>query len=94
LRIRFARLAAKDLDAAMAFAREQRLGVHPTLVDDVIRLAEQLAREEFDGPEQSLKSGLAVRSWPLSPHRFYYRRKDGVLEVMRIYHQARRPTTR
>jgi hypothetical protein len=65
-----------------------------TLVGDVIALADRLAREEFEGPEQRLKSGLMVRSWPLPPYRLFYRRREGVLEVMRIYHQARRPITR
>ncbi|MBN2576782.1 MAG: type II toxin-antitoxin system RelE/ParE family toxin [Deltaproteobacteria bacterium] len=65
-----------------------------TLVDEVIILAERLARGEFDGPEQRLKIGLVVRSWPLPPYRLFYRRRDGVLEVMRIYHHARRPITR
>jgi plasmid stabilization system protein ParE len=94
LRIRFARLAAKDLDAAVSFWRDRRPGAYLTLVEDVIQLAERLARDEFDGPEQRLNSGLVVRSWPLPPYRIYYRRRDGVLEVMRIYHQARRPITR
>lgn len=94
MRIRFAKQAAKDLDAAVVFWKERRPAVRFTLVDDVIMLAERLAREEFEGPEQCLKTGLIVRSWPLPPYRLFYRRRDGVLEVMRIYHQARRPITR
>jgi plasmid stabilization system protein ParE len=68
--------------------------VPPTLVEDVAALAERLARGDFDGPEQRLKSGLLVRSWPFPPYRLYYRRRDSVLEVMRVYHQARRPITK
>ena len=94
MKIRFAKQAAKDLDAAAVFWKERRPGARFTLVDDVIMLAERLAREEFDGPEQCLKTGLIVRSWPLPPYRLFYRRRDGVLEVMRIYHQSRRPITR
>ena len=94
MRIRFAKQAAKDLEATAAFWKERWPGVPSTLVDDVIALAERLARGEFEGPEQRLKSGLMVRSWPLPPYRLFYRRREGVLEVMRIYHQARRPITR
>jgi plasmid stabilization system protein ParE len=93
LRIRFAKHAAKDLDEALGFWRERRPDVPSTLVNDVIRLAERLSRGEFDGPEQRLKSGLLVRSWPLPPYRVYYRRREDVLEIMRVYHQARRPIT-
>jgi hypothetical protein len=53
LRIRFAKQAAKDLDAAVVFWKERRPAVRFTLVDDVIMLAERLAREEFDGPVAS-----------------------------------------
>ena len=93
MKIRFAKQAAKDLDAAAVFWKERRQGARFTLVDDVIMLAERLAREEFDGPEQCLKTGLIVRSWPLPPYRLFYRRRDGVLEVMCIYHQSCRPIT-
>jgi plasmid stabilization system protein ParE len=94
LKIRFARQAAKDIRAALAFWRERQPGVPSKLVEDVLGLAERLAREEFDGPERRLKTGMIVRSWPLPPYRLFYRRREGVLEVMRIYHQARRPVTR
>jgi hypothetical protein len=94
LRIRFAKQAAKDLDAAIAFWRERRPDLPFTLVDDVITLAGQIAKGEFEGPELTLKTGLIVRSWPLPPYRVYYRRRDGVLEVLRVYHQARRPIAR
>ena len=48
----------------------------------------------FEGPEQRLRGGMLVRSWPLPPYRIYYRRRDGFLDVMRVYHQARKPITR
>jgi plasmid stabilization system protein ParE len=57
-------------------------------------LSEQLAQRAFEGPEQRLRSGLLVRSWPLPPYRLYYRRRDDSLEILRVYHQARRPITK
>ena len=89
--IRFAKQAARDIAAAVSFWQTRRPDRPLTLVDDVMALAGRLARGEFDGPEQRLKTGLVVRSWPLPPYRLYYRRRDGVLEIMRVYHQARRP---
>ncbi len=94
MKIRFAKQAAKDIQAALAFWRERQPGVPSNLVEEVIGLAERLAREEFDGPEQRLKTGMIVRSWPLPPYRLFYRRREGVLEVLRVYHQARRPLVR
>jgi toxin ParE1/3/4 len=91
VRIRFAKQAARDLDAAAKFWSKRRPGLAFTLVGEVVALAQRLARSEFEGPDQRLKSGLAVRSWPLPPYRVYYRRREGLLEIMRIYHQARRP---
>jgi plasmid stabilization system protein ParE len=91
VRIRFAKQAARDIDGATAFWLKRRPDVPLSLVDDVMALAERLARGEFDGPEVRLKTGLVVRSWPLPPYRLYYRRRDDALEIMRIYHQARRP---
>jgi len=64
------------------------------LVADVLLLVERLAEGDFEGPEQQLRSGMIVRSWPLPPYRIYYRRREGVLEVMRVYHHARRPITK
>jgi hypothetical protein len=94
LKIRFAKQAAKDLDAAKTFWRERRPDVVCTIVEDVIALAEKLSNKEFEGPELRLKSGLIVRSWPMPPYRVFYRRREDVLEILRVYHQARRPITR
>lgn len=62
--------------------------------DRVMDMVEDLARGGLDGPEQELISGGTVRSWPVPPVRVYYRRTQGGLQVLRIYHQARRPIVR
>lgn len=54
-------------------------------------MIDELAAGGLDGPEQELLSGQRVRSWPVPPVRVYYRRTGDLLEVVRIYHQARRP---
>jgi len=35
----------------------------------IARVAEQLARRDFEGPVMTLKSGKRVRSWPSPPYR-------------------------
>ena len=65
------------------------------LGDRILGLIHDLARGGFDGPEQRLRTGEIVRSWPLPPLRLYYQRSpDGELTVLRIYHQAQRPIAR
>jgi plasmid stabilization system protein ParE len=91
LRVGFARLAARDLDAAIQFLAQRDPRTAARLIDDVIDLGQRLADGGFDGVEVRLKSGLVVRSWPLPPYRIYYRRQPNLLEIMRVYHQARRP---
>ena len=49
--IRFAKLAARDIDAAASFWLKRRPVAPFALVDDIMKLAEQLARGEFDGTE-------------------------------------------
>ena len=51
-------------------------------------------RASSKDPSNACRGGMLVRSWPLPPYRIYYRRRDGYLEVMRVYHQARQPITR
>lgn len=52
--------------------------------------ADELADEHFEGPEQRLRTGERVRSWPVPPFRIYYLRREQLL-VLRIYDQRREP---
>lgn len=60
----------------------------------MLRVVEQLAAGDFEGPEQRLRSGRLVRSWPVPPLRVYYQRRADELVVLRVYHHARRPLTK
>ncbi|MCA9604361.1 MAG: hypothetical protein KC619_02130 [Myxococcales bacterium] len=55
---------------------------------------DRLAEGGLDGPEQVLRSGERVRSWPVPPLRIYYQRASDHFSVLRIYHQAREPIAR
>lgn len=93
--VRYSPEARADLREALDYLTARSLLAAARLQSGVERLLGQLDAREFDGPEDRLKSGEVVRSWPFSPWRVYYQRQpDGVLWVVRIYHQARRPITR
>jgi hypothetical protein len=53
-----------------------------------------LATKAFVGREVVLSDGRRVRTWPIPPYRLYYRERADVFEVVRVYHQARRPIER
>jgi len=94
LTIRISNDAAEDLSAAARYLSERNPRAAADLVAEVLDLFARLDEGLFEGPEQRLRGGMLVRSWPLPPYRIYYRRRDGYLEVMRVYHQARQPITR
>ncbi|PYM46503.1 MAG: hypothetical protein DME14_18060 [Candidatus Rokuibacteriota bacterium] len=50
-----------------------------------------LASGTVERREVRLRDGRRVHSWPVPPYRVYYRKSADVLEVVRVYHQARRP---
>ena len=64
------------------------------LTDRVFQMIDRLAEGGLNGPEQVLRSGERVRSWPVPPLRIYYQRAADHFAVLRIYHQAREPIAR
>ena len=94
MRVLFAPEAEQDLNSAVDFLTGRSPAAAARLVAGVGSLVQRLADGDFEGPEQQLRSGETVKSWPLSPYRLYYQRTDEALRVVRIYHQARRPITR
>lgn len=53
-----------------------------------------LATDNADGRNVVLSTGDSARIWLVSSYRIYYRRQNGELQILRIYHQARRPIER
>jgi toxin ParE1/3/4 len=70
----------------------------PAAADRVMdRISAALAlldEQKVEGREAVLRSGKRVRLWLVSPYRLYYRRQGKVLQVVRVYHEARRPIER
>src|SRR5258708_6515643 len=96
MRIEYSLLARQDLqDAHEYLLAEGSVRAPEQLQRRVERLLALLAARAFEGPEDVLKSGEVVRSWPLSLWRIYYQRQPrGVLWTVRISHQAREPIPR
>lgn len=53
-----------------------------------------LASGVMAGKEVLLRDGRRVHTWPVPPYRIYYRKGGEVFQVVRVYHQARRPIER
>jgi len=64
------------------------------LLARVIEIIGLLAANEFVGREVVLRDGRRVRPWPIPPYRLYYREREDAFEVVRVYHQSRRPIER
>lgn len=94
MRIVFAPEADLDLDAAVDYLPERNPVAAFQLFNDVRSLVQRLAEGHFEGPLRTLSNGAVVRSRPVPPFRIFYKRASDLLEVVRIYHQARQPITR
>lgn len=58
------------------------------------RIAEiigMLAAGGVEGRFVQLGDGRTVQTWPIPPYRLYYRKNEDSFQVLRLYHQARRP---
>lgn len=94
MRITYTDEAIADLLDAITYLRERSPLAARKLDADIADCIERLAGGEFEGPPSLLRSGAAVRSWPVSAFRIYYQRLPEEFLIIRIYHQARRPITR
>jgi plasmid stabilization system protein ParE len=89
--IYFAPQAEADLAAVVGYLAERNHVAAVEFGHRILTLIDKLAGGEFDGPEQTLTSGVTVRSWPAPPVRIYYQRQSDAFWVVRIYHQAQPP---
>ena len=90
----FAAQAEADFAEVIRFLTERDPAAASALGQRVFAIIDRLTVGDFDGPEQMLRTGELVRSWPVPPLRVYYQRRDDALWIVRIYHQARRSIVR
>ena len=94
MRVLFAPEAEADLEELLDYIAERNPRAAAELEQRIFSIVERLASRELEGPEQRLLSGKIVKSWPVPPFRIYYQRAVDVLQIVRVYHQARRPLIR
>jgi toxin ParE1/3/4 len=91
VKIVIAPLAAQDLQEAYDFIAKDSAHASDEVLIRITEVLGLLASGRVRGREVKLKGGRKVRAWSLPPYRIYYRIKEHELQVVRIYHQARRP---
>jgi plasmid stabilization system protein ParE len=84
-------LAAQDLNEAYEFIANDNKRAADEVLIRITEVLGLLASGRVRGREVKLTRGRKVRTWSLPPYRIYYRIQDDELQVVRIYHQARRP---
>lgn len=94
MNVQFAPQAEADLRESLEYIRERNPPAAEKLGNRILAVIEMLAAGEVHGQEQRLTTGEVVSSWPVPPFRIYYRRQGDVLQVLRVYHHARRPIAR
>ncbi len=87
----FSRLASEDIKQAHAYIARDKPDAADRVVARILDVIRLLASGVVEGPQVCLRDGRQVSSWPVAPYRVYYRRQGQVFEVVRVYHQARRP---
>lgn len=94
MRIVVAPQAAEDLREAYEFISRDNPNAAGRVLAHIVELIGMLASESVMGRDVQLKDGRLVKTWPVPPYRIYYRVRGQELEVIRVYHQARRPIER
>lgn len=91
MRIVVAPLAAQDLQEAYDYIADDSVEGADRLLARVSQVLGMLASRLVIGRTIRLKDGGFVSTWPVPPYRLYYRLLPDQLDVLRVYHQARRP---
>jgi plasmid stabilization system protein ParE len=91
VKIVFAPLAARDLKEAYDFIARDNPEAADRVLAEISETIGLLASRVVRGRPVTLRSGERIRTWSHPPYRLYYRIFREVLQVVRIYHQARKP---
>jgi plasmid stabilization system protein ParE len=91
MRILLSREGEEDFLEAIEYLAEQSPRAAQRLLDRFENALATLSSGLVDGREVQLADGRNCRVWSLSPYRIYYRRDPESIEILRLYHQARRP---
>jgi len=86
--------AREDLTQAYRHIARESTAAADRVIGRIIEVIGLLASGRIEGRSVSLRDGRSVMSWPVPPYRVYYRKRADVFEIIRVYHQARRPIER
>jgi plasmid stabilization system protein ParE len=94
VKIRYLRVARRELDAQIDYLLERNPRAADALDRAITQALEDLAAGRLDGSEHRLRaSGRRVRRWYVEPLMLYYQRRPTELVVLRVPHHAQRPIT-
>lgn len=91
MKIVLAPLAAQDLREAYDFIAGDNSEAADRVLAGILEAFGLLASGRIQGRQVTLRSGERVSTWSHPPYRVYYRISSDELQVIRVYHQARRP---
>ena len=86
--------ACEDLRKAYDYIRKDNPNAAARVLAHIVEVIGMLVSEAGTGRDVLLRDGRRVKTWPVPPYRIYYRVKGQELQVIRVYHQARRPIER
>ena len=86
--------AGNDLREAYEYILKDNPIAADRVLAHIVEMIGMLASEAVIGRDVLLRDGRWVKTWPVPPHRIYYRVSGQELQVIRVYHQARRPIER
>lgn len=86
--------AGKDLREVYEYIHKDNPIAAGRVLAHIVEVIGMLASEAVMGREVLLGDGRWVKTWPVPPYRIYYRVSGQERQVIRVYHQARRPIER
>jgi plasmid stabilization system protein ParE len=92
--IDFSDEASADLRDYFSYVAERSASGAGKMRERLFTVLSELEAGDYEGPEDPLTTGERVRSWAVPPLRVFYQRRDNLLHVVRVFHQARRPIAR
>ncbi len=94
MRIVVSPLATLDLQSIYDFLVARSPSAADRLLVEIGEAFGLLASGLRVGRAVTLRTGRRVWSWPVPPYRIYFRLLPDEMQVVRIYHQARKPIER
>lgn len=91
MRLLLSPLAGQDIREAYEYVAKESPEAAERVLLRIVEVIAMLASGAVEGRTVMLRDGRRVQTWPAPPHGIYYRKTVELFEVVRVYHQARRP---